>query len=337
MSKREEDDSGEDEVFERPISVKSISQFMKKWRDRSPEEVPASRKKADDYFQAYLAADVWFDFFDPYKSVVGAAKPKFVAFNGKSLTFKRKADADRLLYLAADAAKEYLGPFSGTNLVSEDLWKEALVVAKQEVKEMRGALPLENISFTNQLGEPIEKINPDDIDALEVVRIYYQLLAHPDAPEAERRTCHQLLCLLCLREIDSALMSVIFDDAGSGISSAINASEALASAKSLRPARPPDLEYGKTKVSVSSRAEISARALEIRNTSRYAAQDWAWEEWRRIGGSQYANNKSEFARDFVIPKVKTLFKTAAGQPLEVGQKQVVEVWLKRPRIGRNES
>lgn len=312
---------------------KSMSEFMQKWRNRSPEEKAASRKKSEDYLQAYLAADVWFHFYDPYKSVIGAEKPKFVDFDGKPRKFNQKEDADRLLSLAAHAAKEYLGPCR----LTEDLWKKALRSAKQELKKMREALPLDKILFLNYLEEPIEKIELGDISGLDVARIYCQLLMRPEAPEDEKHICHQLLCLLCLREIDLALMSVIFNDAGNGMTSAINASEALASARALRPTELPDLEHGKQKFSVSTRAEISARALEIRNTKRHAAQDWAWDQWQRLGKSQYAGNKSEFARDFVIPKVRTLFETAARKPLEVGQKQVVEVWLKGARIGRNES
>jgi hypothetical protein len=78
-----------------------------------------------------------------------------------------------------------------------------------------------------------------------------------------------------------------------------------------------------------------AVALASKIQRRYAAWDWAWDEWCRIGVSHYRSNKAEFARDYVIPKVRELFTTAGQKPVEVKERQVTEVWLKRRREGRD--
>lgn len=345
MNKRTKHPADDPEFLNGPLA-KSMSDFHKKWLARTPEEVAASKKKAEEYFQAYLAADIWFQFFDPYLSLFAKEKPQvfdrngrrqFVDIKGKPVLFRDDADASRLLSLAADAAQEFWYDLDEPHSLTKEEWKELIKDAKQEIKEMRAAIPWDRLTFVNNLGEPMAKRDSSEIDSLEVVKIFQQLIRDHGASEFERKIVRKLLCLLCLREIDSAVLSAIHSDAGSGITSAIEASAALANAKSLRSTGAKTSLDGKTEVRVSTRAEISAHALKIRNSTRYAAQDWTWNEWVRIGQSNYANVKAAFARDYVVPKVPTLFQTAAGRPLEVTQKQVVEVWLKGPRPGSAET
>ncbi|MDO8775702.1 MAG: hypothetical protein Q7K57_44775 [Burkholderiaceae bacterium] len=343
MSKNSKD-KAEEENFSDGLIPELNPEFSSKWRDSPSEELAASQKTEPQYIQEYLRADVWFNFFDPYKSLIGTAKPKFVNFDGTSLIFQREVDAQRLLDLAIEAANEYLNARSPVDLISDDAWNESLMMAKQLVRGLRNSIPFERITFVDWQGVPVEKIDPNEVDALALGKIYCEVLSNPTVRkrgrEIERRECRQMLCLLSLREIDTALMYLNHprnESISIGLKSAIEATVALVRAYSLRPEGAAEAERPKTKITLSNRAEISAYALEVRNARRYAAQDWAWNEWLRIGESQYGNNKSEFARDFVVPKVRTIFETAAGKPLEVGQKQVVEVWLKAPRAGRSTS
>jgi len=207
------------------------------------EESKARKQKAVEAarqnMEAWMRDPPWFSFYSPYLSVLHGGTPHFVDRKGEKLTFRSPHSATQLLYLAKEAADEYLGG----NRLSEGEWRDALADWKKVVKDMKSDIAKANFEFRDPLGNSVTP-KVDDMGPYEVISIAFQLLQaklKPGEETPERNDAvvgvgffHQLWCLVCLSEIDSAVLSVMYEDAGDGIDATIRATQALGNARECR-------------------------------------------------------------------------------------------------------
>jgi hypothetical protein len=188
------------------------------------------------HMESWLRDPPWFSFYSPYRSVLHGDAPQFVDRKGRELTFRTPDSARQLLYLAKAAADEYLGG----NKLEEQEWQKALGDWKQIIKDMRRDIAAGRFEFRDPLGGTV---SPDfeELDPFEVLSIGYQLFRanwQPSQAQEARKdgevgigVFHALWCVICLSEIDSAVLSAMYEDAGDGLGSAIRATQALGYAR----------------------------------------------------------------------------------------------------------
>jgi hypothetical protein len=290
------------------------------------EEAKARRQKAlenaRERREAWMRDPPWFSFYSPYHSVLGGGTPQFVDRNGVVLSFRSSDSARLLLYQAKAAADEYL---SGNTLSEED-WRKALGEWKRLVKDMKADLAKQNIEFRDPLGGVV---TPDfeEMGAFQVLSIAYQIF-RKTGPRTEDEArihdgvgmgaFHQLWCVVCLNEIDSALLAVMYEDAGDGISSAIRATEALSNARecanTLKSLLVPE-ENAPTRETlvVPLRREFALAgakaklAKDPKQRAKREVKEW-WFRWRENPG--WYTGKSDFARAMLDK-----FPTLTNQPV----------------------
>lgn len=264
-----------------------------------------------------------FHWYDPYLSVIGTINPAFRTGDGLEVSAaKDSSGARELLYLAAGAAGTLLG--DAAERPTRDEWEQLVRGADDCLGDLQENLRenLERFSWRDPLGRPRSAPEADEIDHWTAALFLHQTHISPSsaASDPQRQAMFQLVkelwCVLCLRQIDDALLSVRFEDAGSGVPAAIRAAEALANARALVDQRPPPFR------------ELARRGAEVRHAPTKAARAWVWLEWQKHRGA-YGNNKSDFARSYVH-LVSGRFVDGNGDPLMVTEKTIREVWVSSP-------
>lgn len=319
------------------ISEDALDQMRSEVRARfaSDDEYEAWKKettrKSRGHMDAWIRNPPWFTFYDPYSSVLSGTTPAFTDANGKKLEFRSPDAARQLLYLAKSAADEYL---SGNALTRED-WNKELGNSKRMVNELRTDMRASNFQFRDPLGHSVSP-NVDEFSPFQVLSIAHQLFSKNWVPSEEEQDreddgvkigfLHKLWCVICLSEVDSALLSVLYEDAGDGIASAIEAAEALGYARELRrlaaaalksPALDP-LDRGPLVVPLRREFALAGAKARLAKDPKQAAKrevkNW-WIRWR--ANPTWYQSKSSFAR-VMLDK----FPVLSSQP-------VIEAWCRQ--------
>jgi hypothetical protein len=310
---------------------------------KADAQMDEARRKAKEAEDAWIRNPPWFSFYDPFHSFMSGSEPAFRDHKGTLLEFRGKSAAKALLRLGAQVAAEYLQDCT----LSEAEWRKALKDWKQLAADIRDSVPIEKIQWVDELGRPVAGPEHQQIDpfnaALILTRAVSTRLRQAEDPQEREDSlrslaiAHHLWCVISLSEIDDAVLAALYEDAGDGVSSAIRATEALANARALNPGKKADeLPFNTQSEPTKSRPEIAAIARQAKNAARYAAQDWVWDEWVRLRGPDgYDGNKTAFAKHYAH-LVRQRFANASGDPLEISEKQLREVWLKGPREGRED-
>jgi len=319
------------------IPQKALDQMRSEVRARfaSDEDYEAWKKeaarKSRERMDAWIRDPPWFTFYDPYRSVVSGGTPEFIGPKGEKLEFRSPSAARQLLYLAKSAADEYLAG----NTVTREEWQKALGDWKQIVNEMRTDIVKKNFQFRDPLGDSVAP-KVDEFSPFQVLSIVHQLFAKNWKPseETEARNdgevgigvFHQLWCVICLSEVDSALLSTLYEDAGDGIDSAIRATEALGHAREfLRLATAvlttPAVEHADHEaLVVPLRQEFALAgakaklAKDPRQAAKREVKEW-WIRWR--ANPAWYQSKSSFARAMLDK-----FPVLSSQP-------VIEAWCRQ--------
>jgi hypothetical protein len=278
------------------------------------EQAEAKRKEAlksaRRHMESWLRDPPWFTFYSPYRSVLQGDAPKFVDRKGKALTFRSPSSGRQLLYLAKAAADEYLGG----NKLTEQEWQKALGEWKIVVKDMRRDIAAGKFEYRDPLGGSVSP-ELDELDPFEVLSIGYQLFRanwQPSQEEEARKIdedgigfFHALWCVICLSEIDSAVLSVMYEDAGDGIDSAIRATQALGYARECAHLALTLMHPGSSEVPAREALVVPLRkefalagakaklAKDPKQEAKRQVKEW-WVRWR-VNPALY-RGKSSFAR-----------------------------------------
>jgi hypothetical protein len=283
-------------------------------------------------YEAWMEDPPWFVFYEPYQSLIGTNDPKFVDARGNELAFRNPDGATELLGLAVSAKDELL---AGTAISRRDWsityeeWKELLAQLKEMVQRVKEDIPLQKFEFVDRSGKHISTPDLQDLSDFSVVSIVHQWAVtlprsvggnKAEAPELE--WLRILWCMICLREIDDAVLACLYEDAGDGIGATIRATEALWSARSLASST-----SDAPKPSVDARAMGRQRGTEARKKLYASAQKWTRERWDKES-AEYENKPSK-AAPIYVRLIAQEFQTAAGLALTVTV-DTVKAWLKAP-------
>ncbi|GHC88209.1 hypothetical protein GCM10007320_35140 [Pseudorhodoferax aquiterrae] len=277
-------------------------------------QADAKRKEALEsgrrYLESWLRDPPWFTFYSPYRSVLQGDAPKFVDRKGGALTLRNPSSSRQLLYLAKEAADEYLGG----NKITEQEWQKALGDWKRIVDDMRRDIAAGKFEFQDPLGG---SVSPDleHLDPFEVLSIGYQLLGSKCQPNKEEESrkdyevgikiFHKLWCVICLSEIDSAVLSLMYEDAGDGLDSAIRATQALGYARECEHLASALIHLGLSEASEREALVVPLRkefalagakaklAKDPKQEAKREVKEW-WLSWR--ANPALYPGKSSFAR-----------------------------------------
>lgn len=300
--------------------------------EMSPEELHAddaeraerlARAKASH--EAWMKDPPWFVFYDPYASVLGTDRPRFLDHHGKELQFRNSTGGTELLGLAIAVKEEML---AGAEITHEQ-WRQLLSQTKSDIRGMKEDLPVEKIKFVDVAGNEIAAPEKDDIGDFAIVSFVHRAATRSDHPAQRNETdasdlawLRTLWCLMSLREIDGAVLAALYEDAGDGITASIRATEALWYARSLTRA-----VIDRARPAVDARALGRQRGTEARKNLYARAQKWAWDRWMREA-VDYQNKPSKAAPVYVR-LIAQQFQTSGGTALTVTV-DTVKAWLKSP-------
>jgi hypothetical protein len=243
----------------------------------------------------------WFYFFDPYASLLATGDPAFRAHNGTLLDFRKGAQplARELLFLAIEAAKE---AFSELDLTTQDIsreqWKKSLENAKHFVAEAREDFPFESVQLVDPLGKQLTQPVQGDLDAFNVMWMVHQAIEKSKAAESVHELSELLLflrtvwCFVALHEIDTAVLALLYDDAGDGAISGIRATQAIANAKSLLFTS--QLPFKQMMAASGARAKLERDPKQL--AKRLVKE--LWTEWWNDRRHRY-RTKTQFAKDML--------------------------------------
>lgn len=284
--------------------------------------------------EAWIRNPPWFAFYDPFLSVLSAKTPQFVNRDGKKIKFRRPGGARHLLYIAVQAADLFLCG----NKISRSVWTQTLESMKGNLAELRSLMAEKNFVFQDPLGKRVE-IDVGGLEPFDVLSIQQQVFDRDgSAKEAgDFALLQQVWCVVCMAEIDHALLSAMYDDAGDGVESALRAREALQKArdssrilvKALGAETNEAGDRGAVVVAVRSDfARLGALAKLEKDPKQKAKQEVraAWNEWQRRP-HMYAS-KSAFANELL-----------KRQSALTNQRVIVDwcgVWEREQKGGLNE-
>jgi len=242
----------------------------------------------------------WFLFFDPYVSVIATDEPAFRAHDGTPLHFRKgtASFAHQLLTLAIEAAKEAFPAVDLRQQLTREQWKNALANSKHHIAAVREEFPFESIQFKDALGKPVKPPRREDIDAFNLLWIMHQSLGRTNEAEALAEFPEALLllrtlwCMVALKEMDTVVLALLYEDAGNGGVSAILATQAIANAKSLLFTSQLPFKH--------SMALQGARAKLERDPKQFAKRHVKelWKEWWHEQRDRY-RSKTRFAKDML--------------------------------------
>jgi hypothetical protein len=255
--------------------------------------------------EAWIKNPPWFTFYDPFLSVLAGKTPQFVSHEGKKINFRRPGGARHLLYMAMQAADLYL---CGNKVTRAD-WTQALRSMKSNLAELRSLMATKNFLFQDPLGKRV-KIDVGGLEPFDVLSIQQQIFDRDGNSKdaGDFSLLQQLWCVVCMSEIDHALLSAMYDDAGDGVESALRAREALQKArdstrilaKALGAETKETSDRDAVVVAVrSDLARLGALAKLEKDPKQKAKQEVraAWSEWQRRP-HMYAS-KSAFANELL--------------------------------------
>lgn len=242
----------------------------------------------------------WFYFYDPFASLISTENPAFRAHDGTPLKFRKGTEvlARELLFLAIQAVKEAFSEIDLAKEMSRDQWKSILSNVKNFVAAARDDFPFESVQLVDLLGKPVEQPAQDDLDSFNVVWMVHQAIEKSKEADPSHETSELLLflrrvwCLLALHEIDTAVLGLLYEDAGDGVISAIRATQAIANAKSL---------LFTSKLPFKQMMAVSgARAKLERDPKQLAKRQVRelWTEWWCDKRDRY-RTKTQFAKDML--------------------------------------
>lgn len=262
----------------------------------------AKNKKATE---AWIKNPPWFTFYDPFLSVLAAKTPQFVNHEGKEIKFRRPGSARHLLYMAMEAADLYLCG----NQVSRADWTQTLRDMKSNLAELRSLMAEKRFLFQDPLGKRVE-LDVGALEPFDVLSIQQQIFNRDgEAMEAgDFALLQQLWCVVCLNEIDHALLSAMYDDAGDGVESALRARDALQYsrdstrilAKALGAESKEKSDQGAVVVAVRSDLARMGALAKLEKDPKQAAKRHvhsAWKEWQ--GRPNMYPSKSAFAKEIL--------------------------------------
>jgi len=234
-----------------------------------------------------------FHWYDPYASVIGSAHPAFRDRDGKEVLDESAINGDgrQLLYVAAGAGRTLIKDAS--ERPTRDEWDSLVREAANLLAQMKEGVQesVGRFNWQDPFGDAREAPDINDIDDWTGALVLHRTVLSASPTDAYRiemsSVAIELWCVLCLYHIDSALLSLKFEDAGFGMYAAIKATEALANARALQEERPPPFR------------ELARRGAEARHASTNEARAWVWSEWLKHSEA-YGNNKTDFARTYVL-------------------------------------
>lgn len=224
----------------------------------------------------------WFTFYDPFLSVVGTGQPAFRDGKGTPLKFRpgEKSHANQLLYLAAEAVREML---PGIRL-SREQWGNLIRNCSLWLKGLSDLFSAEDASkwqWRDGLGRPMPAPQAEQLRDFDLLSLVHQMIMRdpkggPARGQPERDIYNTLWYMVALREIDDAVMSLLFvaHDAPSGITPAIRAASAIANAKALTNSTP--LPFGADFVALGKKGV----AVKLAKDPRQAAKQQVRQAWR---------------------------------------------------------
>lgn len=301
-------------------AVAKMEQQNRERRARmSPEERAADDAAKEDrlraaraHAEAWIKDPPWFSFYDPYRSVLSGQSPRFVDSKGELVPVRQGASSSvrELLHLAKKAADRYL---QGQHLTVEE-WKTALSSFKKFIRDISKEIPFDRIQFVDIMGNPVEDPGELPDDPFSILSLHQQLLErHADKFSREDWSVvgmlHTLWCVICLSEIDHALLSCMYEDAGDGIFSAMRARDALSNAERVEGILAGQQVLGREDRATDGDHLVATIRQDLARSG--AAAKWAahpvgqakaevqqlWQEWQRQP-SRY-RSKAAFARDML--------------------------------------
>jgi hypothetical protein len=228
-------------------------------------------------------------FYDPVASLFSGNEKAFIDYEGKPVIARK--ETKQILGVASEAADVLLRELDVTEVTWEE-WKDFLKDTRAFLNYVRADFPLDRIKFVNEAGEEVEAPARHDISPSLIATFLEESSAFPDAPESLTPLVRQLWCLVCLTNVDSALLAQLYEDAGDALGSFADAAEAL------RKARGPDDRNR----SMAIKGAMARLAADPKQAEKRAVRE-CWELWRQDPGRY--DGKAAFARD-MLHKFETL-------------------------------
>lgn len=165
-------------------------------------------------------------------------------------------------------------------------WAAFLRDMRGTLDYIRADLPLDRVQFVDKAGNDVPPPLREDVPPALIATIISHTSAIAEAPPELVSLTRRIWCLVCLENVDSALLAQLYEDAGDALGSFSDAAEAL------RNARGPE----KRATSMALKGAMAKLAADPKQAEKRAVRE-CWELWRQEP-ARY-DGKAAFARDML--------------------------------------